>query len=266
MPDLTHLPFRLGTTSFIVPADLLTNVRYLAGRVRDIEVLLFEVDDGYNVLPGPEVWAELASLARAHDLTYTIHLPLDLKLGGDEPERAASLEKARRVITAVKGLDPWAYVIHLEGAALRHSTDASALKAWLERAVASLGEIGVWVGGAEKLAVENVEGYPPEFTAPVFNRMGVSRCFDIGHLWRDGVDPWSYVQAWLPRTRVLHLHGLGRRDHDSVAHVPAADLDALLAHLLQHYRGVLTLEVFNHANLDSSLEAVALSLSRLAAA
>ena len=97
MKKLNHLPFRLGTTSFIVPADLLTNVRFLAGRVRDIEVLLFEVDDGDNALPGPEVWVELAELARAHDLTYTIHLPLDLQLAGDDALRTGSLEKVRAI-------------------------------------------------------------------------------------------------------------------------------------------------------------------------
>jgi len=263
MPDITHLPFRLGTTSFIVPADLLTNVRFLADRVRDIEVLLFEVDDGDNVLPGPEVWAELAELARVHDLTYTIHLPLDLQLAGDDAARRGSLEKARAIMAAVGELDPWAYVVHLEGAALRGSNDAAVLEHWHERAVASLAQMAGWAGGAEKLAVENVEGYPPEFTTTIFDRIGVSRCFDIGHLWRDGIDPWPYLDGWLARTRVVHLHGIGKRDHDSVARVPNADLDALLARLLERYCGVLTLEVFNQANFESSLDAVARSLDRL---
>ena len=31
------LPFRLGTTSYILPADILPNVEYLAGRVEDID-------------------------------------------------------------------------------------------------------------------------------------------------------------------------------------------------------------------------------------
>ncbi|HRF50595.1 MAG TPA: cobamide remodeling phosphodiesterase CbiR [Anaerolineales bacterium] len=265
MKKHNHLPFRLGTTSFIVPADLLTNVRFLAGRVHDIEVLLFEVDDGYNVLPGPEVWVELAELARAHDLTYTVHLPLDLQLAGEDEARAASLEKVRAIMAAVGVLDPWAYVVHLEGAALRGSSNNTARERWRERAVASLAQMAGWAGGAERLAVENVEGYPPEFTAEVVERIGVSRCFDIGHLWRDRIDPWPYLDAWLERTRVIHLHGLGKRDHDSVARVPDADLDALLARLLERYRGVLTLEVFNQANFESSLDAVARSLDRLRA-
>jgi len=31
-----RFPFRLGTTSYIIPADLITNVRFLASYVDDI--------------------------------------------------------------------------------------------------------------------------------------------------------------------------------------------------------------------------------------
>src|SRR5512138_1637445 len=83
-------PFRLGTTSYIIPADILPNARYLAGKVRDIELILFEVDDGPNNLPSPEVIDELTHIAQQHDMTYTVHLPLDLKLGEDGSDRDQS--------------------------------------------------------------------------------------------------------------------------------------------------------------------------------
>ena len=35
-------PFRIGATSYVLAADMLTNVRYLADRVDDIELLVFE--------------------------------------------------------------------------------------------------------------------------------------------------------------------------------------------------------------------------------
>ncbi len=66
-------PFRLGTTSYIIPADILPNAHYLAGKVRDIELILFEVDDGPNNLPSTEVIDELLLIAQQHDLTYTVH-------------------------------------------------------------------------------------------------------------------------------------------------------------------------------------------------
>ena len=74
-------PFRLGTTSYILPDALLPNVRFLADKVRDVELLFFEVDEAQNALPNPKVFTELEALARAHDLTYTVHLPLALCLG-----------------------------------------------------------------------------------------------------------------------------------------------------------------------------------------
>ena len=40
--------FRLGTTSYIIPDEILPNVRFLAGKVQDVELVLFEVDDGQN--------------------------------------------------------------------------------------------------------------------------------------------------------------------------------------------------------------------------
>ena len=43
------LPFRLGTTSYIIPDDILPNVCYLAGKVKDIELLLFDNDEYCNI-------------------------------------------------------------------------------------------------------------------------------------------------------------------------------------------------------------------------
>ena len=65
--NINSLPFRLGTSSYIIPDDILPNVRYLAGKVRDIELVLFEVDDGQNSLPSAEVIDELIKLAALYD-------------------------------------------------------------------------------------------------------------------------------------------------------------------------------------------------------
>jgi hypothetical protein len=37
-----RFPFRMGTTSFIVPADMETNVRFSASKFDDIELRFFE--------------------------------------------------------------------------------------------------------------------------------------------------------------------------------------------------------------------------------
>jgi sugar phosphate isomerase/epimerase len=254
---MTPYPFRFGTTSYIIPADILPNVHYLAGKVQDVELVLFEVDDGSSNLPNREQIAELRSMAAGNDLTYTVHLPLDLRLAGDGSPRHASLDKARRVIDCTSELDPWAYVLHLDGKSVRNGATPEAMQRWQEHAVRSLEIVGGWAGGVNKLAVENMEGYPLDFYQPVLERIAVSRTVDIGHLWLDGHDPVAYLRDALPRTRVIHIHGIDGRDHKSLAHVPQEKLRVVMDELVRAgYRGVLTLEVFSEDDFLTSCEAI----------
>lgn len=254
--NIHSLPFRLGTSSYIIPADILPNVQYLAGKVRDIELVLFEVDDGQNNLPSTEVIDELIKLAGLYDLTYTVHLPLDLKLGVDGSEQDVSLIKAHKVIEVTKRLNPWAYVLHLEGKDIRDSKNPGVLLRWRNQAVRALEIVSEWAGAPEQLAVENLEHYPPDFIEPVLERIPVSRCVDIGHLWLEGVPVIPYLEKALPRTRVIHLHGIGERDHSSLSHVDMNELDKVFRTLLKGYRGVLTLELFSEPDFLSSVDVI----------
>jgi sugar phosphate isomerase/epimerase len=293
-------PFRLGTTSYILPADIAPNVHYLKDRVQDIELVLFEVDDGPNNLPGPAVIDELNALAAAHGLSYTVHLPLDLRLGAGGDESHVSLVKARRVIACTRALNPWAYILHLDGKeflSLLPRADSplplgeglgvrdiplgerpevrdiplgerpevrEKLRDWQSNAARALELAAEWAGDPARLAVENLEHYPPDFILPVLERAPVNRCVDIGHLWLDGHDPLPHLRAALPRTRVVHLHGVADRDHKSLAHMPPDKLDPVIALLLrENYAGVLTLEVFGEDDFHSSLAAVQSSLCRV---
>lgn len=240
--------YRLGTTSYILPDDILPNVRYLAPRVDDVELVLFEVDDGAGNLPGPGEVSELAGLATRHALSYTVHLPLDLRLGSDGGGGHHSLEKAQAVIDRTRALDPWAYVLHLDG------KDVQDYPGWVDQSVRALELAAGWAGGADRLAVENLEGYPLDFIDPVLAQVPASRCLDIGHLWLDGHDPIPFMERHLHRARVVHLHGVGSRDHQSLAHVEPAELRRVLQALeAGGYAGVLTLEVFGQADLASSM-------------
>lgn len=257
MNDFIHrLPFRTGTTSYIVPADILPNVRYLAGKIRDVELVLFELEDGQSNLPSAELAGELNAIAAAQALTYTVHLPLDLRLGAGGEEQHVSLVKARRVIESTQALSPWAYVLHLDGKEVRQGASQQALARWQDQAVRALEIVSAWAGGPELLAVENLEAYPLDFFEPIFSRIPVSRCVDIGHLWLDGHDPLPYLENALPRTRVIHLHGIADRDHKSLAHIPFARRDPVLKYLSAHYREVLTLEIFSEEDFLSSLAAM----------
>ncbi len=262
-------PFRLGTTSYIIPADILPNVRYLAGKVRDIELVLFEVDEegpdspAASNLPDASLCAELRRLAALYDLSWTVHLPLDLRLAEDGSARDKSIEKARRVIESIRSLDPWAYIVHLDGRQVRGCTDPARLQSWQDNAVKALEIVGGWAGGVEKLAVENLEGYPADFWDPVLERIPVSRCVDVGHLWLDGVPVLPYLQRAMPRTRVIHMHGIAARDHASLAHIAQDELDEVLTYLRAEYTGVATMEIFQEQDFLSSLEALRAASNRI---
>ncbi len=250
-------PFRLGTTSYIIPADILPNIHYLAGKVQDVELVLFDVDDGPGNLPSEEQINELRSIAADNDLTYTVHMPLDLRLADNGSPHHASLETARRIIDCTRKLDPWAYVLHLDGKSVRNGAEPAIMQRWQEQAIRSLEIVGGWAGGVQKLAVENLEGYRLDFHEPVLERIAVSRTVDIGHLWLDGHDPVAYLRNALPRTRVIHIHGIAGRDHKSLVHVPKDMLRVVLDELVcANYRGVLTVEVFSEDDFVSSCTAI----------
>ena len=264
MDWLNRLPFRLGTTSYILPDEILPNARYLAGKVKDVELVLFEVDEGQNNLPSPEEVEALRGLASVHDLSYTVHLPLDLRLGSDGEERNHSIYKAVRTIEATRALEPQAYIVHLDGSEVREGAAAPKMERWKEQAGEALEKLGEASGELDLLAVENLENYPPGFWEKVLQGLPANRCVDVGHLWLEGIDPLPYLERNLEVTRVIHLHGRKERDHASLAHVPEERLDAVLNFLCRGgFPGVVTMEVFGEEDFLSSLRAVRESCRRI---
>ncbi|MBN1813581.1 MAG: sugar phosphate isomerase/epimerase [Anaerolineae bacterium] len=239
-----RFPFRLGSTSYVYSADVVPNVQRLAPLVDDVELVLFEVDDGQNNLPSPDVIDALNELAGEHDLTFTVHLPLDLRLASGNSSPA--LEKACRVIQCARPLSPWAYVVHLDGREIVPAAGPAVLTRWRDQAARSLELLGQEVDGLHLLAIENLESYDPAAFLPLLDRLPVSLCLDVGHFLKRSSDPLPYLQTYLERTRVVHLHGCqDGRDHRGLDLLPDGLLTNLLDRLMSFdYRGVLTLEVF----------------------
>lgn len=253
--------YRIGTTSYILPADILPNVDYLGGRVSDIQLLLFETDTEGGNLPDAALRRELRERAARYGLTYSVHLPLDLRLGEDGAPGHESLVKARRVIEATRELEPVAYTLHLDGARLSPPwglcrEKAMPIEVWREQSLRALEAVAAWVPDPGLLGVENLEKWDPEAFAPVLERVPVSRTVDIGHLWLENRDPVPLLERWLPRARVVHLHGVGDRDHQSLKLVPKPKRDPVLRLLAERFDGVLTLEVFNERDLAESIELI----------
>ncbi len=252
---MKKVPFRIGTTSYIIPADILPNLEYLAGRVDDVELVLFEVDDGQNNLPDEATIQKAEQILRRAGMSVTVHLPLDLRLGEDNASQQESIAKALYVIRRTEALQPWAYVLHLDGRMVRMVYGSTEWQAWSHRTQAAMRKLAASLPEPYQLAVENLDGYPPAFWDDALLDLPVSRCVDIGHLWKDGHDPLPYLKAHLRNTRVLHLHGVGTRDHQSLRYVPPEELQRVLACLVAaDFQGVLTLEVFGEEDFNTSRE------------
>ncbi len=261
--DHGRTPFKVGATSYVLPDHILPNVEYLGPIVDDVELVLFETDEYGSNLPGPAEIARLLELAAEHDLSYTVHLPLDLRLGEDGGLDHVSLIKAQRVIEATQGLRPWAYTLHLDARMLPQDPSAEALADWQERSARALTSLYPSVDDPALLSIENLEAWDPEFFAPVLDALPVSRVIDVGHFWLRDADPLAHMERWLHRTRIIHLHGIAERDHASLQAVPAGRLDPVVESLLEGFQGVVTLEVFSLEDLTSSLQALNDSLRRV---
>ncbi len=258
------LPFRIGTTSYIIPDEIIPNVRFLAGQVQDVELVLFEADDGMNNLPDAATIHALKELAGQHQLSYTVHLPLDLRLAADGSQQHRSILLARKVIESTLDLDPWAYIVHLDGREIMNSTNQANISKWNDQAIQALEMVTELLPNARRLAVENLEKYPLNFWDEVLSRSPVSRCIDIGHLWYDGLDPLPYLEKHIDRARVLHIHGIGERDHKSLNKVPIDELVRVIDFIhCSGFQGVMTMEIFGEEDFHSSIVAMKAALKRL---
>jgi len=249
-----RFPFRLGTTSYIIPADLLSNVNFLGDKVDDIELVLFESDEITN-LPDAATVKMLKELAERHDLTYTVHLPLDTWMGHeDESVRQRSVDKCLRVIERTAPLSPFAYAIHFHGDHPGESPSPD-LARWIGGHRRSVERLLQYVNSRD-LCVETLD-YSYDLIEDIVSDYGLSVCLDIGHLLLCGHAPEDYLNRYFPRTRVIHIHGVeDGHDHRSLAFLPAGLLTTLLDQLGNGSKTsrVLTMEIFDERAFNQSLD------------
>jgi len=252
-----RFPFRLGTTSYIIPADLMTNVGFLAPYVDDIELVLFEADHESN-LPDRKTISQLNDLAHANDLTYTVHLPLGLSLGAaDKKERRSSVDKALSVLELTSPLNPAAYVLHYEDDR-RGILPSENMAGWtdgLRESTAELLSSGV---PSHLFCIETLD-YPFALVDSIVCEFELSVCLDIGHILLQGYPLDAYLAKYHDRIRVFHAHGIREnKDHRDLGALGSSDL-ALLFDSLRSWRSsapILTLEVFDETDFRLSLDVV----------
>ena len=249
-------PFRLGCTSYVIPADIVPNVEKMAPLVDDIELVLFESPQLSNI-PGRETVRRLQELADAHGITYSVHFPTTHKAGSADPaNRQRFVDDVRRVYERMNTLPVSGYVLHGEWDD-RHVGPAQRA-AWFggcEETFARIAGTVVDRGDREKVCVESL-GYPWAWIEPLVRDNGFSSCLDVGHAWLYRGREWAGdAVSCGALCRIVHLHGVSRgRDHLSIAAMNGSRLERLRSLFLDVYSGVVTLEVFNEHDTFSSIE------------
>jgi sugar phosphate isomerase/epimerase len=253
-------PFRIGTTSYIIPDDILPNLEYLRDRVDDVELVLFESDEFSN-LPSPGAVEQIGRLGREANLTYTVHLPLDIRLGSaDEAERQASVGKCLRVIERMRPVEPFGWILHLHGEQ-RGDPPTTDLPRWRSQNRRSLRELLAGGLPRRQLCVESLD-YDFDLVAGLVEEFDLSVCLDIGHLLVQRRDVVAHLDRWLDRARVFHVHGVNPEgaDHNALDHIPAGILETLAGRLTRLPTGdvrVMTMEIFGQDDFERSRKTVA---------
>ena len=252
-----RFPFRFGTTSYIIPADIIPNVEFLKDKVDDIELVLFESDEFSN-LPSPADMQKLAEIASEFSLTYSVHLPLDVYLGHvDRAERERSVRKCLKIIELTRNIPKSAYVMHFEaGPGIDINGFNSEEKSNFLHALRD--SILMLLAGTDEAAslfcVENLN-YPFELVWPVVEESGLSVTLDVGHLEYYGFPTGLYLERYLHKAKVLHMHGtLDGKDHHSLQSMKPEALDMVMKAMTEENEAsrVMTLEIFSQNDFDSS--------------
>lgn len=243
-----RLIYRLGTTSFIHPADYVTNVRRLAPFFDEIELLLFESLH----LPSLKEIGQLADLSESNGITFNVHLPMDIDLAvRSEKTRHQSITAVKKAINRVTPLSPTTYTLHISFN--RADGKGDTLETWQQRAIQSMSQLLDTVSiNPGEISIETLD-FPPLWLVPIVEALDLAVCVDIGHIMLYGFDLKQTLDRFAERITVLHLHGVDNgRDHRSIRQIEPR-FRKTLSHFLRRYDQSVSIEVFSLKQLTDSM-------------
>ncbi len=239
-----NLGIKVGVSSYVWPAGYSDNVRRLKGIVGEVQLLAYEPME-----KSPVSDAEIAILGelKTGGISYSLHLPVPtgMALPGGTPEAAVA-----GVISRFKPLGIASYVLHVEKNGGTFDTRLAA-----ERIARILQTTGV---EPKTMCVENLIGTPFNEVWDSVEDLGVSLCFDIGHLLCEGGDPLSFMEMYGKHMRMAHIHGVAERDHRPLWHIPPELFGNIIKKLAGlKLEGAMIIENFSLEDIAQSLECLA---------
>ncbi len=253
-------PFKLGTTSFIYPDNIIPNVKKLGKDFDEIELLVFE-SVPKEVLPSKDEIKELAYLGQQLDITYNIHLPTDISFTDVLPEnRIKAVDTIKMVMELCEPLSPTTHTLHLEFAPTSAEADAKTcsekIKKWRNRIRQSLELFVSSDVNSMNVSIETLD-YPFEYLDNIIEEYGLSVCIDAGHLIKYQFDIESIFNRYKTSIPLIHLHGVDFSTYPPKDHVSLDKTsDELIKNtikVLKKFTGTLSLEVFSYENLLKSV-------------
>ena len=243
-------PFKIGCPSYIFPDHIIPNVRAVGPYVDEIELILFESKP--ESLPTGKEIKMLETLSKDLDITYNIHLPLDVYLGShDDSQRKESVEIVKAIIDLTAPLNPTTHTLHLEYDGLPE--DKENRKRWKSHLFESFEDLRSDGISGDSISIETLF-YPLEWLDDLMNACNLYVCIDIGHLILRSVSLLEFFEQYHDRITMLHLHGVENgKDHRPLNYLSKASWNAL-AHMLTNFNGIVSIEVFSFEYLKISLE------------
>jgi sugar phosphate isomerase/epimerase len=244
-------PFKLSTTSYIYPDHIIPNVTMLAPFVDEVELVLFESESQDNYPDDAQIKG-LMNFRLRQDIAFNIHLPMDILLGDENEEiRTKAISVVKTVTERTLGLNPSVYALHFD-LRNRNGRGETDIEAWRRRLLRSVEEMAQHGIDANRIAIETL-GYPFEWIEDIVERSGFSICLDIGHILISGQDLKFYLDKYLPKTSIIHLHGFQNGiGHLGIDRLPDPTLKLIFSHL-RNYHGIVSIEVFSIEDLKKSL-------------
>ncbi len=259
--------FKLCTTSFIVPDHIIPNVKKLGPYFDEIELLVFESQPA-SVIPTKQDVQTLVQLAGEHELTYNVHLPVDISLSqGTLEGKKKAVHTLLNVLDRLAPLNATTHTLHLdlpkdilpEDIQL-DSLKTSQLSSWKKQLGKTLDDFLSQLEDPSIISIETLD-YPFSIIEDIVLEKKIPVCLDMGHAIMHGYDWMDIVQTHKDRLPLVHLHGVDFstmpvKDHVSLNRLGEQILAQVLS-FLKSYTGVVSLEVFNLKNLTRSLAILA---------
>ncbi len=245
--------FRVGVTSYVHPADFLTNISHIAPFVDDVELAFYESQRS-DSLPSASVMEKINDIARTHRLTFTVHLPVDiLPASADRKERKIAIKTIKYIFNLTKESPVTAYILHISG--IDNNADVDSVSKWQNNASETIKEVIDNLYDPGMLCVENLF-YHFHWCDPLLDDFQLGTCIDTGHLMVSGDDMGMHFKRYLRYSRVIHFHGVANgKDHLSLDVLSEDNFNFVMKET-NRFHGVLTIEVFNYDDTISSLRRI----------